>query len=723
MHKILNISNGRKKYEIIALVLLATWITYYLFILINTGFMSDDAYNSQIKGAIIQQGITLNERILAEIYGWAQGAGRLLVFDWYMTYGLYYFTQDTVTVKALTIFIILSGILFFYFFSKRETNSSCLALLACLIIPIFFQFRLWHDPILAFTFLIPIVFTLTMGALVLFQHYLDHGRSRYYIFAACLYLMAVLTYEAAYPLCLLFFIIANERSNNVIRAFKQSAGFTIPLAVIITTLTAYRIYFIKSSTYPGAELHLELGKLMSAFAIQVSSSIPLSYYFFNKENLDTQLYKVDYLFLVLFGLGVATLIHTIGKSTIVPKFRSWATSGIILLLIPATLSSLSGHQEELNLAGYGFGYITVYIQYFGLCILSLWLITIIARKAKGKWFTVLVFMVSVGSTFVAAANLKLNRAVALKSNETYKYPRQLLKSALQAGLADEMKDGDFLFRTMRYPSDWMWFYTTVTGKKIETCELSDTDGYKTCVKKIHQNEFLGNDFRHKVGRSFESLDQSMQPTWIMSYNFDKKNGEVGRVILGKVDMITQDAQSITPIQIFVKKVSVYDLAQNNIKKYNFETLPINFMRLIENQTEDITETAKFNQFTLQPTDVEFEWKGSTYAREGSSASNLRWSSGSATLKLYNLTEEPRWVDVKMDLGTPTTPPSKISVKYADKMELITLNQPRTSYSKQLLLAPGLTEIIFTSDAKPIQNGDPRNIVFGIFDFTLAQVSK
>ncbi len=716
-------SEGIKKYETVAIVLLAIWVTYYLSVLINTGFMSDDAYNSQIKGAIIQQGMTLNERILAEIFGWMQGAGRFLVFGWYMTYGTYYFTQDTIVVKALTIAIIFAGILLFYVFSKRETHSSYLALLACLVIPIFFQFRLWHDPILAFTFLIPIVFALTMGALVLFQHYLDHGRSRYYIFAVCLYLMAALTYEIAYPLCLLFFVIAYERSNNVIRAIKQSAGFTIPVAIILVMSVAYRMYFINSSTYPGAELHLELGKLISAFAIQISSSIPLSYYFFNKEHLATQLYKIDYLFLVLFGGGVAILIYKIGKSTIAPKFLSWTISGIILLLIPAALSSLSGHQVELNLAGYGFGYITVYVQYFGLCILSLSLIAIIARKAKGKWLIVLVIIVSVGATIVAAKNFKLNRAVALKSNETYKYPRQLLKSALQAGLADEMKDGDFLFRTMRYPSDWMWFYTTVTGKKIETCELSDEAGYKTCIKKIHLKEFARADLRHSSGGRVELLDQSKQPTWIMSYNFDKKNGEMGRVILGKVDRIIQNNQSITPIQIVVKQVSVYDLETNRVERYNFEKLPINFMKLIVNQTEDISDTAIFDQFSLQPADVEFEWKGNIHAREGNSTSNLRWSSGSATLTLYNLTKKPRWVDLKMDLGTPTTPASKLSIKYADKTELLTLSQSRTSYSKKLLLAPGPTEIKFASDAKPIQNGDPRNIVFGVFDFNLTPVSK
>ena len=77
----------------------------------------------------------------------------------------------------------------------------------------------------------------------------------------------------------------------------------------------------------------------------------------------------------------------------------------------------------------------------------------------------------------------------------------------------------------------------------------------------------------------------------------------------------------------------------------------------------------------------------------------------------------------MELGTPTEPISKLEIKYNGVTEVLNLSQSRISYSKKLKLAPGVTEVEFISDAEPFQNGDPRNIVFGIFDFKLTTLSK
>ncbi len=713
--------SAEKKYEMLSIVLLALWVIYYLAILLRTGFISDDAYTSQIKGALLQQGISLHESILSQISGWIFGSGRFLVLVWYMNYGIYYFTQNTVVVKAVTIAIIVAGIILFYFFSKRETKSSDLALLACLIIPVFFQFRLWHDPILAFTFLLPVIFSLTMGALVLFQQYLDKNELRYYIGAAFLFLMALLMYEIAYPLCILFLIIAYSRSRNIFASIKQTWVFTIPVMLLLAMTVVIRMNLAANhvqSTYTGAELHLDVGKLISAFAIQLSSAIPLIYYFFNKENLITKLYSIDYLFLAFFWASIAILIYKFGKTRVAPKLTSWIASGVILLLVSAVLASLSGHQIELNQSGYGFGYITVYIQYFGLCILTVSLIAFIARRVKGYWLTILVIVLSTFFTVVAAKNLKLNRAVALKTNEFYVYPKQLLKAALEAGIVDEMKDGAFLFRTMRYPSDWMWFYSSITGKKLSTCELSDATGYKVCITQIQPHVILPAVSSSKSDKKFEVLDLSNQQAWILSYNFDKQAGKLGRVIFGKVDRVVQNIQLKTPIQIIVSQVKVYDLKQNKLQKLNFEKSPIDFLKIIADQTTDISEMMALDPVALRVSDIDFEWLGKVYAREGSNSDNLRWSSGSASLMLHNLTDQPKWVDVNMEFGTPTAPASNLAIEYAGKKERITLSQARAAYSKRILVAPGSTEIKFTSDAKPIQNGDPRNIVFGIFNFTI-----
>lgn len=330
--------NSLKKLKIITAVMIMAWIFYNLVILLKTGFISDDAYSSQIRGVLLQEGITLHQRIINEVLGWITGSGRILILDWYMTYGLYYVTQDPVVVKSITIAIVLFGVWFFYLFSKKETGSEQLALLACVLMPIFFQFRLWHDPILAFTFLIPIIFTLSMGALVLFQKYLDQGGIFFYVSAILVYLTALLMYEIGYPLCLLFLIVAYARQHNLVKSIKWSLPFTGLVALFFIVSASIRMILIKNSvagsTYPGAELHLNFGKLISAFAIQVSSSFPLNYYLFAKPGVPTKLYALDFVFLSLFLVGIAMLIYKLGKSTKPLQLASWLACGVVFLLIP-----------------------------------------------------------------------------------------------------------------------------------------------------------------------------------------------------------------------------------------------------------------------------------------------------------------------------------------------------------------------------------------------------
>jgi hypothetical protein len=335
---------------------------------------------------------------------------------------------------------------------------------------------------------------------------------------------------------------------------------------------------------------------------------------------------------------------------------------------------------------------------------------------KERWLIVLAIIISAGITVIAAQNLQLNRAVALKSNEFYVYPKQLLKGALEAGIIDELKDNALLFRSMRYPSDRAWFYTTVTNKKIETCELSDAEGYKTCIAKIQPAAAYSSP--NKSNSKFEELDLSNQQAWISSYNFEKKSGATGRVILGKIDRVFQNNVSKTPIQIIVSQLKIYDLKQNQIQTLNLKDAPIDFLKIVADQTTDMSEVKPLDTNALRASDVGFEWLGKVYAREGTDNSNLRWSSGNATLTLHNLTDKPKQVDITMELGTPSPSTSHLSVESSGKVQTMALDQARTTYSKTLLLPPGSTEIKLTSDGTPIQNGDPRNIVFGIFNFKI-----
>jgi hypothetical protein len=55
--------------------------------------------------------------------------------------------------------------------------------------------------------------------------------------------------------------------------------------------------------------------------------------------------------------------------------------------------------------------------------------------------------------------------------------------------------------------------------------------------------------------------------------------------------------------------------------------------------------------------------------------------------------------------------------------MLVLSQSPKPYSKDILLAPGKTRIEFKSDAKIFGNGDPRNIVFGIYNYKITDPTR
>ena len=86
---------------------LILWITYVLFPLLNVGFISDEAYNSQILGKNITEGVSLWNRLYSEIHGWLTGAGRFWPFNWFYKYGLYTLQPTPFIIKLITLILVV----------------------------------------------------------------------------------------------------------------------------------------------------------------------------------------------------------------------------------------------------------------------------------------------------------------------------------------------------------------------------------------------------------------------------------------------------------------------------------------------------------------------------------------------------------------------------------------------------------------------------------------
>ncbi len=240
-----------------------------LFFMLSTGFISDDAYNSQVKGTVLNDGTTITNKFYYETKGWILSAGRFFPLAWY-PYFLYYFTQSEVLVKTINLAIISLGVFFFGLFIKEVTKSFKVGLLAIVVTPVFFQLRAWHDPILAFTFLLPLLFLYLVISLYLYQKYLNENKNIYLYWSAIFYLLSLLTYEAVYLFFIIFIILSLSYEKNVIKAFKKvmlPVGLNF-LVILISILLKTKINTEFSNSYPGASLHLNFYAFLKAFSVQ-----------------------------------------------------------------------------------------------------------------------------------------------------------------------------------------------------------------------------------------------------------------------------------------------------------------------------------------------------------------------------------------------------------------------------------------------------------------------
>ena len=271
-----------KQYKTLLSSLLVFWAIWVLFPLLNSGFISDDAYNSQIHGTLISTDITIWQRIYDEIAQWATGAGRLFPLGFVYVYGLYYLTQDVFLIKSVTLLIICMDILLFCTIIRYLTRNQNLAYLCAFLVPLFFQFRFWHDPILGFTFLIPMMCMFLLSSILFLIKYLEQKKNYHLICFALIYLISLLTYEITYTFVFLYIPIVFLHAN-------KKRGIKILLIVILLAfihiLLARYVYSEYLMTighdYPGAKLNLDLIGVIHALYIQVTSALPLSWKFAN----------------------------------------------------------------------------------------------------------------------------------------------------------------------------------------------------------------------------------------------------------------------------------------------------------------------------------------------------------------------------------------------------------------------------------------------------------
>jgi hypothetical protein len=558
-------------------------ITFFLLSgLLATGYMGDDAYNSQIIGSLIHSGQSVLFRTYEEMLGWARGAGRVFPLSWYY-YIFFYFVTSRLLYKIISICVVLSSVGLFSWWVALSSRSKKLGIISFFVVPTFFQFRAWHDPLLSFGFMVPVVTIYLFSSFILFQKYLDTQKSSFAIWSAVLYGIALLTYEISYLAFIVYFLMAFDRFRNIKAAIKASLPQTasaVALVILVMLLrTKLNPYFTNS--YPGATVHGDLIKVWQAFLIQTWAAFPLSYYLREKTHLRQYLNNFDF---VVFGVVLSSVFFLM--QTIREKINSILLMlfGAVLLMTPALMIAVSGHQDELITIGYGLGYIAVFLQYFGMFLLLTGLFFLIRSQTLEHLRTVLNFSYAFLVVVFVFHNLGQNRFIILGTLPHTLFSRETLRVALKSPLFQELNSSAVILRNMRYPHDHKWFYASHTLKKLTVEEPKDYFNNMLLKSFVEKKKVDAKDVFHLKSCpsqfscqgevvSGSALSDEM---YLSAYSFDHQRGESGIVYLAQLDHFTYDVKNEKFLELSAKKLKAFDYKTGEIQTLSREGDRVDF---------------------------------------------------------------------------------------------------------------------------------------------------
>ena len=182
-------------------------------------------------------------------------------------------------------------------------------------------------------------------------------------------------------------------------------------------------------------------------------------------------------------------------------------------------------------------------------------------------------------------------------------------------------------------------------------------------------------------------------------------------------MINQKTGNIVKLEF--TDLRMYDADNDNVSKLHNE-LPANFLDIIRNQDQDISVIPLKTLAPIHSRNLEWEWAGNIYDREGSDAENVRWASGNSTLILINTSKNMMAVKIEGDVATTASSTATLKFKWQNSIKQIAIANVPQKISIDLNVPPGLLTVDFQSDALPLRNGDPRNIALGFFNFKIMQ---
>lgn len=412
-----------------------------LWPLLSTGYIGDDYANSLTSGVLHYDNIGISDLTWSLFKNWLYGQGRFFPLAYY-SYALFNTIQNLFIYKIGSLISVLLAFSLFSRFLYLLSGDRNLALLILFLPSIFVQFRIWHDPVLSYAYLVPLMFIYILISCILFVRYLEESGGWARLSGSILFfLVALLTYEVSFAYIAVFPFLAYGKMKDI----KKSIIVSVPFIVCTLIVLAISVYArsIARGIDPSYTVSFSLGTYLSSLLGHVKASFPFIYYWKQLHPLDTDGIKG-----AILGANIpayfSSLFTGISVSILALRIRWQGMSNLLItavmfLVLPLCIIVLSiKHQNLPN----GIGYLPVFCAYAGAMLLMvLGIVTVRQFFKKPALQIIVVSIIGVMISGLFLVNIHANKMVAESLNKSWYYPRNVLEKACKAGLMKDVPEG------------------------------------------------------------------------------------------------------------------------------------------------------------------------------------------------------------------------------------------------------------------------------------------
>jgi hypothetical protein len=547
-------------------IFLALWLVIFPLIkLLNVGVYGDDLFNSSLRGLLINTNLSLFEYLKDQFSDWLFEKGRFFPLSILTTYTYHYFFFDRFWSKLFHLVIH-----FFNFWLALVLINNVLKIrlpLILILLPLFLQFRNYHDAFLIFPTAYNVCFLLILLSLISYQKFIDSelDRTSFYL-SLVFFVSGCLYFEVAYFAFLSIAALGSAKYPFKKNIKTNSIFFIVGLLFILSVPVLKK--FTKSGYY-GSTISYDFGAILETQFIQFVGSLPFSYFsVLLKKNIPWHILFLSFgADTIIYLIALAGLSFFLLKEIKTTYVREESLNALLLVAISLSLfcivplSFSVKYQEELRKDGLGFAYMPVYIQYFSMFMV---LLVILFRYKK-------VFLKNNYTIGLCASLISLTSGVTYLDNSYVisqagvSYTRENLSYALRTAFFEQIPEGSTII--LKYRPDLWWagsdFISTQIGKKINTyngvVEFAEYNIWKT--KSFPEKRESLRRFGHEMPMVFKDYGSkqytySLENEHVYYLDIFHNNSKYGNVALFKASEIKANKENLSA-SAFVSEASVF----------------------------------------------------------------------------------------------------------------------------------------------------------------------